>query len=139
VERHTFTPTWRSAKEPVVLVERPTERWFRDLKPCEGGRRLARLVLLQTGELYWGDAYDVLHRDVMAYRKGGVEPVFVGVVVEDERGAWRIGNAQWFLNSITDSGTRHAAAMLSRLAEWPEITAAMGNDPTTLPSLEDAP
>lgn len=123
----------------VTLVEGPTERWFLDLVPCENGRRIARYVLLQTGELYWGDAYEVLHRDVMAYRNGDVEPIVVGVVIEDERGAWRMGNAQWFMQSVSSSGTRHAGSLLASLREWSAITTAMGNDPAMSPSLEEAP
>lgn len=139
MKEYTFTPSWRSAKTPIVLVESPDARWFLALRPCENGRRIARFVLLQTGELYWGDAYEVLHRDVMSFRKDAVEPVVVGVFVEDDRHSWRMGNAQWFMQSITDADTRYALAMLSRLAEWTALTGAMGNDPALTPIIGEGP
>ena len=37
-------------------------------------------------------------------------------------------DAQWFMQSITDAGTQYALGILSRLAEWPAIAGAMGND-----------
>lgn len=70
MKRHKFVSSWRNEKgREVEIVERPNAAWFKSL-PAHGKdeQQTFRFSLLSDGSLYFGDAFTVLHHDIMQWR-----------------------------------------------------------------------
>ena len=134
MKTYSFVPFWRGglhgAPEPVQLVQQPTREWFAGLVDSQGVLTF-RFALLRDGELYFGDGFKVLHRDVQQLRGPSKEtPILIGVARRIE-GNWYVFNVQFWMASRNE--WRPAQPLLARFQEWRDAVEAMGNDPFTDP------
>lgn len=123
-----YRPRWRTCKEPLTLVQCPSRGWFMKLTPTnKDGRRVARFALMCDGSVLWGDAYNVLHKDMCLCRNEKEDsPILIGVLVIDQwwgRAAWRLKATvrmiQWFMgNPKDDRAWKAARSLLDRLEPW---------------------
>ena len=120
-----FVPRWRNTKEPIELITHPTAEWFAELK-C----RHARFVVSATGDIYWGDAYTVVHQDIMSVGRGhhlGAKTcgLLAGVVkLWESDPRWTVVNTQFFANGTT-CGKIEQSFLRSNVA-WQRVEKMLG-------------
>jgi hypothetical protein len=130
--KYQFSPAWRKGTQDVEVVTWPDWRWFYYMLSDMGeGRRAVRFALMEDGVLYFGDAFHVLHHDIMQLRRGKIQPILVGIILSVE-GTWRLSNVQYFGSSC--DGSKNARGLLPTLIPWNEAVAALGSDPLALPN-----
>jgi hypothetical protein len=126
-----YVPRWRHATEPVQLVTSPTKEWMEKHK--EWGLRFA---LMPDGEIYFGDSYTVLHKDMCAFkikvepahRYSATEerPVIIGVLFWGPTvKRWRVCFLQWFMTGASDEPV-HGARFLRRVIPWADLENMVG-------------
>ena len=134
MKTYEFTPFWRGGlgvtPSPIQFVQQPTREWFAGLVASNGVLTF-RFALLRDGELYFGDGFKVLHRDVQQFRGPLKEtPILIGVGrrIED---LWYVFNVQFWMASRNE--WRPAQSLLAHFQDWRDAVTAMGNDPFTEP------
>lgn len=136
-------PAWRKyeSKTPISIVSDPTRDWFDNLTPL-GNHKLARFVVLQTGEILFGDAYHVLHADIKwlgldcwiekegdRWEDGKLEPLVGGSIVFDpSNNTWRVALIQ-FYGYGRDGSIVRFGQLSKRLTTWQDLCHTLGNDP----------
>jgi hypothetical protein len=117
-----FTPTWRHGKQQITLVSEPDAAWFQQT----GGT--VRFSVLANGSVWWGDADEVLHADIIRLRPLGlpvmtVEIFITGVLQRRADNNWGLCFVQNFTGIIED----HALTLqlLNRLTTWSRDTASL--------------
>lgn len=141
MKRRRFLPEWRAAKEEIELVLRPTREWFNALMPDENGNVTVRFSFMDDGELYFGDAYTVMHADIMRLRGEGTRdtersfPVFLGTLSRVDN-VWRFGIVQAAVCGGPRSVSR-LRGLLRHHDDWREVVTVLGQDPTEVPSMEE--
>lgn len=137
MKRHKFTSKWRNAEgNEVEIVERPSAPWFRALTiHGEDSRQAFRFSLLGDGSLYFGDAYTVLHHDIMQWRgPDDVLPILVGVVLRADGGPWRVALVQYFMEAIGEARRfQHVKKLLGQIVGWKIACETLGSDPFAAP------
>lgn len=133
--KRKFKPTWRNYGGDVEIVTDPTSAWFAALTPF-GALRCVRYAIMEDGEVLWGDAYHVLHKDIahlgrVVVRPDGdrdeVLPLLGGSFIRRDR-LWSVGICQ-FYGKAREASILRASGLLRRSAAWPLVVRAMGNDP----------
>lgn len=136
MKRHKFASKWRNAEREVEIVECPTREWFQSLTVHgEDGRQAFRFSLLADGSLYFGDAFTVLHHDIMQWRgSADIFPIFVGVILKVAGGPWRTALVQYFMEAVGEPRRREfAKRLLGQLDGWKGACTALGADPFWAP------
>lgn len=129
--KHKFKPYWRRGTQTIEVVSSPDAAWFASLSDYGKERRGVRFALMENGNLFFGDAFLVVHRDIMQIVDNGIAPIFVGVLLKHE-GVWRLSNVQWWGRS--DDGSFLARGLLPTLTTWIAAVAALGQDPLAFPN-----
>jgi len=132
---YRFQPKWRQDNnEWVEVVSSPDSTWFQNLTDCGEGRLTVRFALMENGRLYFGDAFHIVHYDIMQLREPtGEHPLLVGVILRSQ-GIWRLANVQYFLSSNAEDGSKSARGLLPMLIPWNEAIEALGSNPLSLPN-----
>ena len=126
MKTYRYTPAWRAAHGPIEVVQRPTAEWFGKLVP-DNDVLMFRFALTKDGELYFGDGFTVLHRDIMQLRgPSNEEPLLIGAVRKIGE-YWYVFTAQYWCAPKNEVSL--AKRLLPRLPEWQDAVFALGNDP----------
>lgn len=124
MKTYKYFPKWRKTSVKITVVQFPDAQWFANVKPIheERKRQMVRFALMSDGELYFGDAFDVIHHDIcqiVGPAKSG--PLLVGVMDNPDQGSWKILNTQWFMGAPSDETTRDAKKLLSHFDSWQSL------------------
>lgn len=131
MKKYKFTSSWRNKeKREVEIVKHPNAAWFKALKVSDD-RQVFRFSLLADGSLYFGDAFTVLHHDIMQWRgPENVYPIFIGVVLRVSAGPWRTALVQYFMEALGEPKRReYAKRLLGQLDGWKIACTALGENP----------
>jgi hypothetical protein len=132
VIHYTFTPNWRPSGELEVVLQ-PTARWFAAV--TKTNVRAVRFALMEDGDLYFGDAFHVLHQDICCLRgPEDAAPIFVGALIDID-GIWRFGTVQFFMRG--GNSVPMARKILRKYSDWRTAVRAMRQDPTSTASCEE--
>ncbi len=124
-----FTPTWRHGKLQITLVSEPDAAWFQQT----GGT--VRFSVLADGSVWWGDADEVLHADIVRLRPLGLPvgtvEIFITGVLQRATGAlqrapanaWTLCFVQNFTGIIDDHD--RTLQLLNRLTTWCRDTVSL--------------
>ena len=115
----SYSPVWRDSMV-IRLFAEPNQLFFDRLD-----HNNARFVLLSNGSIYWGDAFTVLHKDIVQASEGGAHPIVVGVLHKGEGDPqWTVSPTQGFASGTTCSDNERS--MLRALIEWRRIEGMLG-------------
>ena len=121
MKTYKYTPAYAKDKtRKVTVVKHPDAQWFANIKPIheEGKRQMVRFALMSDGEIYFGDAFDIIHHDIcqiVGPRKCG--PLLVGVMDNDGEG-WKVLNCQWFLGAPSEEAFEDGHHLIQKLEDW---------------------